>query len=324
MTLLENELSKMEYKCCYVKKLQTNKRNINNFKEKLENNIIQKSQQQLYRRCVSIKLDKCLRSRPSRSDLAKKNIMLSEGGTIVIDTIRESREIDTCTSQMGDENGKETINDSDGQQQQSGATHRSRPTRELDTAWADEAIKDVDNYSSDGYGNSSNNSINNNVKYDRRRGRDSMEIAVDRDISSDPTNPESNPHRQEQQRRLGRESRELDSSYVDNVNSTNNNRRRGRDSMELPGGYSGGGGGDDNNRYSNRSHGKGPSLDIGDLAMDTPVPDDLIDLIERPQLVRQTAVVKERLARKLRQRPSIEDTISRDIIFTRSEQYSFH
>ena len=46
------------------------------------------SLQPLHRR-ASIKLDNFLPSRPSRSDLKKRNIMLSEGDTI--DTIREKR-----------------------------------------------------------------------------------------------------------------------------------------------------------------------------------------------------------------------------------------
>ena len=57
--------------------------------------------------------------------------------------------------------------------------------------------------------------------------------------------------------------------------------------MELPVGYN------YNNRYSDKSHDEGPSLDIGDLAMDTQVPDDSIDLIKRLQLIQQIAVVKD-------------------------------
>ena len=49
----------------------------------------QKSQQQLHRRRASIKLDNFLPARQSSSDLEKRNIMLSEGGTI--DTIRGKR-----------------------------------------------------------------------------------------------------------------------------------------------------------------------------------------------------------------------------------------
>ena len=50
---------------------------------------LQKSQQQLHRRRASIKLDNFLPSRPSRSDLEKRNIMLADDDTI--DTIKERR-----------------------------------------------------------------------------------------------------------------------------------------------------------------------------------------------------------------------------------------
>ena len=50
---------------------------------------LQKSQQQLHRRRASIKLDHFLPSRPSKDDLEKRNIMLSDGETI--ETIKDRR-----------------------------------------------------------------------------------------------------------------------------------------------------------------------------------------------------------------------------------------
>ena len=54
---------------------------------------LEKSQQQLHKRRPSTKLDNLLAS-PSRSDLEKRNINLSEGDTI--DTIREKRRRTSC------------------------------------------------------------------------------------------------------------------------------------------------------------------------------------------------------------------------------------